>query len=657
MIKAIVTVSVLILLALQPSTSYAASSVDRLLEAQVNAAPAALTPVMITFDHDPTGADYSALKALGISGGYIIDGLPVVQTAINRRQFDALRTRPGVLSLYANHRLQLMGDKYRTFIGQRAMMTDSDVTRRNIGLPVSGRDIGIAFVDTGIDATHDDLKLGKNVAGNVFFPLGELGIGASELPPEFIPLLFVENQPFTDAEGGHGTFGAGIAAGIGQVSGGFYGGVAPGATLLGLVAGNDAGLSSFAVVQAYGYVASHYSVFRIRVCTSPFGLPLSQYPYDPFDPVNVATRQLHDLGITVVTPAGNDGDAPNAINSFSVAPWVISVAAGEKELYGAPASFSSRGNNNGTGADIAGQPANPAAAPNFRPDITGSGVNLKSVRAKGLSLANTVNLLPLLGNDERTISPGFLSFYTTGQGTSFAAAQVAGVVALMLDANPQLSPDEVVTILRQTATPMPYEQRVVGAGYVDAHNAVRAAFQMTAVPHPATLVPPAGTPEIVDAANDHGNNTSAAQDILSADFAYNAQSRQLQYTLTVADLSQRTADNQWRISANFGGTTIFVSAAQLETGQMRYQMGKVTFDAAGVPVQETIPSGVDAGAISGNQIIIWVSVDKISAALGRDISGTTARSSLALSQLLVGANGAGALVNADAATGMDFTIQ
>ena len=60
-------------------------------------------------------------------------------------------------------------------------------------------------------------------------------------------------------------------------------------------------------------------------------------------------------------------------NPYSVAPWVISVAAGEKRGLGTPAGFSSRGNDNGTGSDTAGQPADPTVAPNLRPDITGSG--------------------------------------------------------------------------------------------------------------------------------------------------------------------------------------------------------------------------------------------------------------------------------------------
>lgn len=657
MSKAILTFStLLILLALVPPGARAATSVDRLLEERVGASPLALTPVMITFDHQPSPSDFDALRALGISGGYVIGSLPIVQTAVNAQQLAALRGRAGVLSLYADHRLELMDEDSRAFIGQRALETDSQV--RDNGLPMSGKGVIIAHVDTGIDGTHPDVEYGKNVTGNVIFPAAGTGAAGrpDQLPSDFVPFVYLEDQPLTDLQGGHGTFGAAVAAGIGQASGGRYAGVAMGADLLGLVAGNDSGLSSFAVVQAYGYILVRATGQNIRVCNSAFGAPLADYPYDPFDPVNVATRQMHDSLITVVFAAGNDGDRPGAINTFSVAPWVISVAAGEKWLYGAPASFSSRGNDDGTGADVAGLPADPFAPPNLRPDITGSGVNIVSARAKGVGLTSTGGLAPLVGNDGRMIAPGFLPYYTVSNGTSFAAAQVSGVVAVMTQANPLLTPDDVVTLLRNTATPMPHAPRVAGAGYVDAHNAVRAARSLAAVAHPANLTPPAGTPEIVDAINDHGTAATGAQDIVSADFYYNPASRQARYTLTLADLSQRSANNQWRINSNFFGQTVFVSAAQLETGQMRYRLGTISRDSAGVPVQTTIPSGVDAGTVSGNQIIIWVSIDKISAAVGRDVYGATSTETTALSQLLAGANGAGALVDADVATGLDFRV-
>src|SRR6185503_4310415 len=150
------------------------------------------------------------------------------------------------------------------------------------------------------------------------------------------------------------------------------------------------------------------------------------------------------------------------------------------------------------------QPADPSLPPNLRPDVTAPGVDIKSARSKGPGVTNVAGSLPIFvgANDLTTIAPAFLPFYTTSQGTSFAAPHVTGVVALMMEANPELTPDEVVTILRGTATPMPYEPRVVGAGYVDAHNAVRSAMGLAAVAHPADLFPPANGPEIADPPDD-----------------------------------------------------------------------------------------------------------------------------------------------------------
>jgi serine protease AprX len=631
----------------------ATPSVDARLVSLVNAAPLALTPVVITYDHQPTSADFSALRLLGIPGGVALRQLPVVMTAVTKVQFDALRTRSGIKSLYSNRTMRLFDNKSRTFIGQSALLTDAEVTARNGGLPVSGKNVGVAYVDTGIDATHPDLQLGNNVAQNVWFPLAEAPV---ELPTGFVPPVGVENNPMTDVEGGHGTFGAGVLAGTGQASGGFYGGVAPGAKLVGLVAGNDVGLSTFAILQAYDYALVNQARYNIRVCNNSWGTTLADAPYDPFDPINVGTRTLHDRNITVVFAAGNDGEGTNVINPYSCAPWVISVAAGEKQGLGTPASFSSRGNDNGTGTDVAGQPADPLAPPNFRPDLTGSGVDIKSTRSKGPGVTNAAGGIPVFvgANDLTTISPAFLPFYTTSQGTSFSCPQVSGVVALMIEANPQLTPDQVVTILRATATPMPYEQRVVGSGYVDAHNAVRSAMALAAVAHPANLFPDPNGPEILDAPDDETGTTS--QDIRSADFAFDGATNQIVYRITLADLSNQTPNMRWVMSSNFGATTILVTASIDETSTVVYEYGRITTLATGTQNQESL-GPADSGQITGNTIEIRLGLAKIDAAVGSPVLNTTSTSSTAEAQILIGTSFTGGLLfTGDTASGSDFTV-
>lgn len=632
----------------------AAVSVDGLLNTQINALPLGLTPVVITFNQKPTTTDFNMLRSLGITGGRYLNQLPIVLTSINRVQFNALKTKPGIKSLYANRTFKLLDRESRTITGIEDLIRDIEVNTLNGGLPVSGKNIGVAYIDTGIDATHPDLQLGQNVAQNVYFATADV---PAEPPAGFLPIVPVENVPISDVEGGHGTFGAAVTAGTGAASGGLYAGMAPGAKLVGIRAGNDVGLTTYAIVQAMDYTLVNQFRYNIRVCNNSYGTTLADLPYDANDPINVATRNMHDRNITVVFAAGNDGDAPDMINPFSVAPWVISVAAAEKRGYGTPAGFSSRGNDNGTGSDTAGQPADPTVAPNLRPDITGSGVDIKSARSKAPGVTNVAGSLPIFvgANDLSTIPPAFLPYYTTSQGTSFSTPQVSGIVALVMEANPLLTPDQVVTLLRQTATPMPYEERVVGAGYVDAHNAVRTAMSLSAVAHPANLFPSndPNAPQIVDAADDQLGTT--AQDIREAYFKYDATANQIVYRLRVSDASVQTPNMRWTLTSAFGSTEVFVTASVDETATT-FEYGKITTLPTGTQNQETI-GAVDFGQINGNEITIKLGLDKVNAAVGSNVLGTTSTNTQAEAQILIGSSlTGGLLLNSDSGTGSNFDI-
>jgi len=397
--------------------------------------------------------------------------------------------------------------------------------------------------------------------------------------------------------------------------------------------------------------------YNIRVCNNSYGTTLADLPYDPNDPINTATRMMHDRNITVVFAAGNDGDAPNVINPYSVSPWVISVAAGEKRGLGTPAGFSSRGNDNGSGSDVSGQPADASVTPNLRPDITGSGVDIKSARSKAPGVTNVAGTIPAFvgANDLSTIPPAFLPYYTTSQGTSFSTPQVSGIVALMLEANPLLTPDEVVTVLRRTATPMPYEERVVGSGYVDAHNAVREALELAMVPHPANLFPSndSNAPQITDPADDQLGTT--AQDIREAFFRYDPTANQIVYRLIVSDASVTAPNMRWTMTSAFGQTEVFVTAS-VDEAATTFEYGKITTLATGTQNQETI-GAADSGAINGNEITIRLGLDKVNAAVGMNVLNTTSTNTQAEAHILIGSSiSGGLLLNADQAAGSDFGI-
>jgi hypothetical protein len=317
-------------------------------------------------------------------------------------------------------------------------------------------------------------------------------------------------------------------------------------------------------------------------------------------------------------------------------------------------------------------------SPNLRPDITGSGVNIKSTRSKAPGETNLAGTVPYLNNDIWTIPPGLLPYYTTSQGTSFATPQVSGVVALMMEANPLLKPDDVVTILRQTATPMPYPERVVGAGYVDARNAVRLAMGLAAVNHPANLFRQPGDPEIIDPVADNSGN--ASQDIRTARFQYDpALGGQIVYTLSVADLSTRQPENVWTLSSNFTivpnpanpsvkvTTTIFVSAAVDETGVVTYRAGKIAPDPnTGVNTQTRIATSGVTGQLQGNLMIIRLPIatvdkavfgtDALGNAKGSVVGMTSTGTDVKAQQQFGTSVSGGLLLAADTAGGADFVV-
>lgn len=634
-------------------------------------AAGATVPVIITYSKKPGASEFSRLQLAGITKGFATRELPMVIADLSALQLSAVSRQPGVVSVYSNHLLQPFTNVSRAFIGVPQMAADTQVTksnRSNPGFPITGKGVGIGYIDTGLDATHKDLAYGKKTVQNVIQPLSEtvvsdaglvLGVGVSigDLVNStgFVPPLYVENQQMSDLESGHGTHGAAVAAGTGEQSGGFYGGMARGAHLVGVNSGNEMGLPSVAIIGAYDYLLSNQYAYNIRVINNSWGDTLSADGIDPNNPINVATRACHDRNITVVFAAGNAGDTATSINPYSTMPWTISVAAGVKQGLGSPADFSSRGVDNGTGTDVAGMPADPQNAPNLRPDITAPGVDIKSARLRGAGLTNTLGTVPVVGNDLTTIPPAYLPYYTTSQGTSFACPHVSGVVALMLEANPLLTPDDVVTILRQTANPMPFDERVVGAGYVDAHNAVRAAMGLTQVGHPFNLIPADGGAEIVDPSDDQFG--TGAQDIRAVDFAYDAQHNQIVYTLTLGDAASRTQNNAWTVSSAFNGVTVFVSAQVSETGELTYEYGHY----------EQLPNGTnnqvgdgapDSAQVVGNQLVMRVAVDRINAVAGVNVVGTTSTSTGANAQILIGTSvSGGLLLSSDTASGSDFVVR
>jgi len=392
---------------------------------------AAGTPLraVLTFDHYPGAAELGALRAAGVQAR-AYRALPMVAVRGTALQLNRLPALAGLRSLRVDRPLRYSLDESVPLIGAPRAWGE---------LGVTGRGVTIAVIDSGIDALHRDLPFGSKVVQNVKLAPDLFGLGP----------LVIEGLADTDTTSGHGTHVASTAAGTGAALGGKYRGVAPGASLVGVGAGEA--LFIVTALEAFDWVLQHRLQYGIRVISNSWG---TSGAFDPGDPINVASRMAHDAGLVVVFAAGNDGPGANTLNPYCVAPWVICVAAGHKDGR-TLAEFSSRG--------VAGDAL-------YHPTLTAPGVDIAAARASTGIVMNTFFAVDLVDLGADAV------YYAAASGTSMATPHVSGTVALMLEANPALTPDEVKSRLESSATPMPGTARhEAGAGYLNAFEAVRAA--------------------------------------------------------------------------------------------------------------------------------------------------------------------------------------
>ena len=458
-----------------------AAKLSRTLQTQLAgvADNASLGVVIISFN-TTSGLNVNhlnVLRGVGITSGVTYAKLGMVGAVLTKAQVNALSSNPVIRSIWSNDRLMYYMNAARVLTGVDKIRTDAAMTFRNGGMPVSGNgDFSVMVIDSGIDATTADLPYGTKIIQNtqrvVSTDTGNTGITVGGVPLNgFTPSLSIENLPNTDNVG-HGTHCAGIVGGLGSRSGGTYAGVAPGVKIVG--SGGGVVILVLDALAGWEYAMAHQDLYKIRVITNSYG-PLGGGEFDPENPLMIAARNAHDRNMTVLFAAGNDGAAKNTLSPYAQAPWVIGVAAGSKD--GMLADFSSRGipreerlndtdpNNDNEAPTITA----PGTGTYFASSVSRYGFFTKivSVRAS-TGLTNALN-----AQTDAELPLAMIPFYTEEEGTSMATPFVAGVVALMLDADPTLSPDEIKQILTDTATAMPgYKDYEVGAGYINAWAAV-----------------------------------------------------------------------------------------------------------------------------------------------------------------------------------------
>jgi serine protease AprX len=332
-----------------------------------------------------------------------------------------------------------------------------------------GAGVGVAVIDSGVTSWHDDLTYnGTN---------SNVRVVGGQRVAKFVDFVNGRTTPYDD--NGHGTHVAGIIAGNGYDTRGARAGIAPAAHIVSLKVLDDHGGGYISnVIAALDWVVTNKDAYNVRVVNLSVGARVTE-SYNT-DPLTLAAKRVVDAGVVVVTAAGNLGKNAaghvqyGAITAPGNAPWVLTVGAYSHEgtvtrVDDVMAPYSSRG---------------PSAIDyEAKPDVVAPGTGIVSLAAQE-GLMYTTKAAYLLNGSLNTAYKPYLSL----TGTSMAAPMVAGTAALMIQANPRLTPNLVKAIIEYTAQNYGYDVLTQGAGFLNTRGAVQLArFYATAKPGQSML--------------------------------------------------------------------------------------------------------------------------------------------------------------------------
>jgi serine protease AprX len=586
----------------------AGPAIDPRLAAQLQTAKA--TDRLVVFVHAADRADTAAAThAVKASGLTLVDTYDKVGIAVGAGTPSAVRKitkADGIRYVEADQAIEFFSDPEANHASRydEARETIHD----SAGSAYEGKGISIAIVDGGVDGSHPMFqrdgksKVVRNLKITCAFLNNCTGATGDVNDQLFQDFTTTTNDTDTPSAGGHGTHVAGIAAGYDVVTADHrhLHGAAPEAKLVALSVGTSISVS--AGNAGLNWVLEHHDAPCVDAAGAAYSDPVTCPPikvvnnsYGPtggaeFDP-NSATvaiqRALVSEGIVVAWAAGN-GDAANDGGDGSVnrtnppgqdpTNGVIMVAnyddGGTGSRDNALSSSSSRGN--------AGRPAT-------YPDLAAPGEAITSACRPYLSVCMT-------GGD--TADPN----YNTIGGTSMATPYIAGVVATLLSAKPDLTPAEIELTLEDTAHKFvagaPYEADLAdrnpntttsfdkGHGLLDVVGALNKVLGISApLPPPAAGVCTADGPVATDPTNDAKDfavrgslpDSEPALDIVRLDITSD-EAQNATVTVTLNELGEANP----ALSPNVAYDTYFtyqehafwVEAARAGDGTETYKVGQ-----------------------------------------------------------------------------------
>ncbi len=326
--------------------------------------------------------------------------LPGMVAEVTETGLETLRNQPEVVAITPDIPVEAALSESAAFINIPAVWRDFGLT---------GTGVNVAVLDTGVDLNHPDLT-DTVIAQHCFNKNGCL-------PDEAI-----ESDNAQD-EYGHGTHIAGIIASQGQMG---PSGLAPDVGLVAVrVLGQGGSGFSSDVLSGMDWLLANQANLKVKVINLSLGGGSYEGVCDQENALTMlyatAVEAARQAGITIFAASGNGGQ-PEAMMAPACISGVISVG----NVYDTPLNSLSWGMCSDT--DI--EPDQVACSSNSNPEL--------DLLAPGV-LINTAHL----GGGQ-----------SSGSGTSLSTAHASAVAALLLQANPSLTPAELETILEETGVPV-----------------------------------------------------------------------------------------------------------------------------------------------------------------------------------------------------------
>ena len=360
-------------------------------------------------------------------------------------------------------------------------------------LGFTGKDVNIAMVDTGVDNEHPGL--------NQKFIAGYDAVCYLHSDPTCTAGGVRETDGTYDPDDGHqhGTACMGMAAATGIDASGaqtdFYGS-APDADLVDVRIGTDAGAGPFenyllaqefyeSAMNGLQWIIDNRDTAWQGADEANYGIDIISLSWgitshegggsDGEDMHSRILNEAMELGVVVSVAAGNDGPDNDGLSGMGSSSLSITVGATDDQNTvdrsdDTVAGYSSRGQRRDNGD---GNPLN-----ELKPEVSAPGSNI--VQAEGcVTSSGCVNLLGGSAEDN--------GYTGRGSGTSYATPSVSGILAMMIEANPDLTTAEMKEILKLTAERRgeasapdvdPFWNRDFGWGMVDAYEAVKMAMYL-----------------------------------------------------------------------------------------------------------------------------------------------------------------------------------